>query len=62
MNQPLKRNDHKIHSQWILTILFNNGAKRRIGCLNKQDLISKAKIAKINANVAHVWANDFQVK
>ena len=61
-NLSLKRNDHIINSQWILHIVFANGAKRTIGCLNRQDLIKKAKLAARNNQILHVKANDYIVK
>lgn len=61
-NLSLKRNDHVINSQWILRIIFANGAKRTIGCLNREDLIKKAKLAARNSQIVHVKANNFTVK
>lgn len=61
-NLSLKRNDHVINSQWILRIIFANGAKRTIGCLNREDLIKKAKLAACNSQIVHVKANNFTVK
>ena len=61
-NLSLKRNDHTVNSQWILRIIFANGAKRIIGCLNRENLIKKAKLAARNSQIVHVKANNFTVK
>ncbi len=61
-NLSLKRNDNVINSQWILHIVFANGVKRTIGCLNKEDLIKKAKLAARNSQIVHVKANNYTVK
>ena len=61
-NLSLKRNDYTVNSQWILHIIFANGAKRTIGCLNREDLIKKAKLAARNSQIVHVKANNFTVK
>lgn len=61
-NLSLKRNDHAINSQWILCIVFANGAKKTIGCLNREDLIKKAKLAARNSQIVHVKANNFTLK
>ncbi len=62
MNKSLHRNNNKINSDWILTIQFTNGTFVREGCRDRSDLIAKAKKAKTVKLIAHVWANDFQVK
>lgn len=61
-NLNVKRNDNKVHSNWVLHIVFANGVKRTIGCLNRKDLIKKATLAARNNQILHVKANEFTVK